>query len=79
MENHSSRYVAYMLRMWQVGGESPAWRASLEEARTGKRYGFGSLELLFQFLTEQASASSEACEDSARSSDRTGFDLKDSG
>ena len=53
MTSTTSRYMAYMLRLWQVDGESPAWRASLEEARTGKRYGFGSLEMLFQFLTEQ--------------------------
>ncbi|MCL5998488.1 MAG: hypothetical protein M1546_20900 [Chloroflexi bacterium] len=59
MENIQDRYLAYMLRLWQVDGESPVWRASLEDARTGERYGFGNLDLLFQFLTEQVGRSSD--------------------
>ncbi len=44
-------YVAYMLRLWQVaGGESPVWRASLEEPRTGELRAFASLEALVAFL-----------------------------
>ncbi len=47
-------YLAFMLRLWQVGGEGePAWRASLESPHTGERRGFASLEALFAFLEEQ--------------------------
>jgi hypothetical protein len=59
MENSTQRYLAYMLRLWQVNGLSPVWRASLENARTGKRYSFSSLEMLFQFLTEQLNGNVE--------------------
>ncbi len=48
------RYLAYMLRLWQVGsGEGLTWRASLEGPHTGERRGFPSLEALFAFLEEQ--------------------------
>ena len=51
------RYLAYMLRLWQVDGEGgPTWRASLESPHTGERRGFASLEALFAFLAEQVSA-----------------------
>ena len=50
------RYLAYMLRVWQVGsGNELTWRASLESPRTGERRGFPSLEALFEFLEEQTS------------------------
>lgn len=65
MESISGRYHSYLLRMWQVDEEPPTWRASLEDARTGQRHGFGDLESLFRFLAEQAGGSSEAGEDSA--------------
>ncbi|MGD2143851.1 MAG: hypothetical protein PVF54_05175 [Anaerolineae bacterium] len=52
MGNEEMRdYVAYLLRLWQAGGEDgTAWRASLESAGTGERVGFASLEELFRFL-----------------------------
>ncbi len=40
----------YLLRLWMVGGDGPAWRASLEDPRTAERHGFGSLDALFAFL-----------------------------
>lgn len=43
------RYVAYMLRLWQVG-DSVAWRASLEDPHTGEHHVFASPEALFEFL-----------------------------
>ena len=53
MPTGSRRYLAYMLRLWQVGDErEPVWRASLESPHTGERHGFASLEALFAFLEE---------------------------
>ena len=47
-------YFAYMLRLWQAGGdEEPVWCASLESAHTGERQMFADLEALFAFLTEK--------------------------
>ncbi len=54
MTTEQPRYLAYMLRLWQVGGgKEPIWRASLESPHTGERQGFASLEVLFAFLEEQ--------------------------
>ena len=53
MPTESRRYLAYMLRLWQVGDErEPVWRASLENPHTGERHGFASLEALVKFLEE---------------------------
>jgi hypothetical protein len=49
-----SRYLAYLLRLWQVGsGQETTWRASLEDAHTGERQAFGGLDDLFRFLCQQ--------------------------
>jgi hypothetical protein len=54
MPTESRRYLACMLRLWQVGsGEEPTWRASLENPHTGERRGFANLEALCQFLMAQ--------------------------
>jgi hypothetical protein len=54
MSSESEGYLAYMLRLWQAGGnDRTAWRASLESPHTGERQGFSSLELLFAFLEEK--------------------------
>ncbi len=54
MTTEQPRYLAYMLRLWQVGsGEEPIWRASLESPHTGERQGFAGLQALFAFLEEQ--------------------------
>jgi hypothetical protein len=54
MTTQEPRYLAYMLRLWQVRDDDEMpWRASLEDARTGERRGFASLELLVAFLREQ--------------------------
>jgi hypothetical protein len=56
MTTREPRYLAYMLRLWQARDKDKMlWRASLEDARTGERHGFGSLEMLFAFLQEQTS------------------------
>lgn len=43
-------YRSYLLRLWRVGPEEAAWRASLESPHTGELTGFASLEDLFAFL-----------------------------
>ncbi|UCH60847.1 MAG: hypothetical protein JSV61_05025 [Anaerolineales bacterium] len=48
------RYLAYLLRLWQVKDAGKLiWRASLEDSHTGDRQGFPSLEALVTFLLEQ--------------------------
>jgi hypothetical protein len=54
MSNPRRGYVAYLLRLWQVGNEGQVgWRASLENAQTGERLGFASLADLFTFLEKE--------------------------
>ena len=54
-----SRYLAYLLRLWQVGsGQEATWRASLEDAHTGERQGFADLDDLFHFLRQETGVSS---------------------
>ncbi len=49
------RYLAYMLRLWQVkDGGLITWRASLEDPHTGELRGFESLAALIQYLLELA-------------------------
>jgi hypothetical protein len=52
------RYISYLLRLWRENddgdtlreGKVPAWRASLENPRSGGLRGFSSLVDLFHFL-----------------------------
>ena len=54
MTTQPRRYMAYLVRLWQVNGEGqPAWRASIEDPHTGERRGFADLPGLFAFLEEQ--------------------------
>jgi hypothetical protein len=50
-------YRSYLLRLWQVREQAGlAWRATLEEVRTGQQRGFASLDELIAYLrltTEQ--------------------------
>ncbi len=58
MPTEQPRYLAYMLRLCQVrDNDEMVWRASLEDAHTGERHGFASLELLVAFLQEQVGVS----------------------
>ncbi|MFN8475369.1 MAG: hypothetical protein U0822_24510 [Anaerolineae bacterium] len=58
MSPEHPRYVAYMLRLWEVGGEDgPVWRISLESPHTGERQVFTSLESLFTFLRAELAGS----------------------
>ncbi len=54
MDTDTTKYQSYLLRLWCVGEEGhSAWRASLENSRTGARVGFANLEQLFAFLISQ--------------------------
>jgi hypothetical protein len=47
-------YIAYLLRLWHENDDgTDAWRASLENSRTGEQRGFASLECLFVYLKNQ--------------------------
>ena len=58
MHDEPSRYLAYMLRLWQVETEAGrAWRASLESPHTGERLGFAGVAALVAFLEERTGRS----------------------
>jgi len=63
MGTQPPRYLAYLVRLWQVQDRGVfVWRASLEDAHTGERHGFSDLKLLFAFLAEQT-AGPNSCGD----------------
>ena len=52
------RYKAYLVRLWQPGhADDTTWHASIEDAHSGARYSFASLEMLFAFLDSQTHGS----------------------
>ena len=54
MGTQPPRYLAYLVRLWQVQDRGVfVWRASLEDAHTGERHGFSDVKSLFAFLAEQ--------------------------
>ncbi len=54
MGTQPPRYLAYLVRLWQVEDQGVfAWRASLEDAHTGERRGFPDLASLCAFLVAQ--------------------------
>jgi hypothetical protein len=61
MPNEQSKYLSYLLRLWRENDdEKPhhctgeaVWRASLENALTGRRHGFHCLNELFTFLRRE--------------------------
>ena len=71
--NQQTRYLAYLLRLWEESGgsppdaphdEPPMWRASLEHPRSGEHLGFASLADLFAFLQHETGPSSPGSEQS---------------
>ena len=57
MDQNQGTYHSYLLRLWQVHGESAAgWRASLEDVQTGELLGFQDLATLLQYLENQTFA-----------------------
>ena len=60
MSEERRRYVSYLLRLWQAEREGAlVWRASLESAQTGERWGFASLDELLAFLERETARSTE--------------------
>jgi hypothetical protein len=54
MMDKSTRYLSYLLRLWQTDDQGrPVWRASLESPGTHERLGFANLDELFKFLETQ--------------------------
>jgi hypothetical protein len=54
MSQKASRYLSYLLRLWQTSdGTSQVWRASLESSDSRKRYSFADLRQLMAFLEHQ--------------------------
>ena len=54
MANKERTRLAYLIRLWQVHCEGQlVWRASLEDAHSGEKRGFGSPAALFAFLQEK--------------------------
>lgn len=51
-EKTTDTYLAYLLRLWRDDETAP-WRATVEDASTGKRFGFANLKALFVFLEKQ--------------------------
>ena len=52
-------YHSYLLRLWQVQGESGVdWRASLQDVETGELRGFPGLAALIDYLAKQSFAES---------------------
>ena len=57
----STRRSIYIVTMWPERlastGEPAVWRFSVENARTGKRYGFADLKQVMAFLNQQMKGS----------------------
>ena len=54
MGREQPHYYAYLLRLWQVRTAGIwNWRASLEDAQTGSRLGFDSVDALCRYLQRQ--------------------------
>ncbi|MGD8969527.1 MAG: hypothetical protein PVI07_18635 [Anaerolineae bacterium] len=53
MTHHETHYLAYLLRLWRDSDVENVWRASLESAGTGERWGFTGLDDLLGFLQER--------------------------
>jgi hypothetical protein len=68
--NQQSRYLSYLLRLWQEsGGDPPLWRASLESPQSDELRGFAGLDGLFAYLLERTGAALPA--DSFENDERT--------
>jgi hypothetical protein len=53
-------YLAYLLRLWRTSdGEKTLWRASLQSPNSAERYGFASLEELWDFVQAQVKEGDE--------------------
>lgn len=50
MKKRSDRYHSFLLRIWREAAQPDMWRASLQEVKTDKVIGFGTLQELLAFL-----------------------------
>jgi hypothetical protein len=51
MPDSPKRYFSFMLRIWQVDGETTHdWRASLEDTHSGSIRGFKNTQSLFTYI-----------------------------
>ena len=51
--NKPTDYYSFLLRLWRTGeNDGEIWRATLENAHTGERCGFTSLEELLAYLSQ---------------------------
>ncbi|MCA9943993.1 MAG: hypothetical protein H6656_14145 [Ardenticatenaceae bacterium] len=61
MERQETTYYSFLLRLWQVEQNGClTWRCSLEEAKTGQRRNFASLQMLLDYLLAETSKHSTA-------------------
>ncbi len=65
MTGDDPKYYAFLLRMWRTGPQGP-WRASLEDAETGTRIGFGCLAEVYVYLLERATEEARPCASDGR-------------
>ncbi len=57
MGREQAKYQAYLLRLWQIRAAGRwVWRASLEDAQSGSRLGFDSVEALCCHLQRSGDA-----------------------
>ena len=57
MSKERRRYVSYLLRLWQAEHKGAlVWRAFLQNAHSGERWGFATLDELWAFLKQETSA-----------------------
>ncbi len=70
MAGEQRRYVAYLLRLWQVtSGGGRVWRASLQDVQTGERQGFASVAQLIAFLEAQTQDTLDGAEPDGRTAE----------
>jgi hypothetical protein len=54
MHDEADAYQTYVLRMWRVRCQGKwQWRVFIKSPHTAERHAFGSLEQLFDFLSEK--------------------------
>ena len=56
MNDRSRPYIAFLVRIWQVGA-TDVWRASATDPHTGEQRLFADLEALFAFIGAETSVS----------------------
>lgn len=69
--SQESGYLAFLIRLWKDRAGSP-WRASIENPHTGERASFAELPLLFEYLQDRTSGSSDPAVPTRPKGDRTG-------